>query len=182
MVLHVFTHNPWMDKKPGMTLDGVGLYFQRDQTWFKQSKAWIEYLTRCQALLQMGKPVVDIAVFTGEEVPRRSVLPDRLVNTLPGIFGKEKVEAEKKRLANVGQPLRQIPDGVSHSANMADPENWIDPLNGYKYDCFNPDVLMQMKVVNGRVVTPGGASYAVLVIPGKHPMNPNGTMSACCFK
>jgi hypothetical protein len=177
MVLHVFTHNPWMDKKPGMTLDGVGLYFQRDQTWFKQSKAWIEYLTRCQALLQLGKPVVDIAVFTGENVPRRSVLPDRLVNTLPGVFGKERVEAEMKRLANVDQPLRQIPDGVSHSANMADPENWVDPLNGYKYDCFNPDVLMQMKVVNGRVVTPGGISYAVLVIPGNHPMNPNGTMS-----
>ena len=177
MVLHVFTHNPWMNKKPGMTLDGVGLYFQRDQTWFKQSKAWIEYLTRCQALLQMGKPVVDIAVFTGEEMPRRSILPDRLVNTLPGIFGREKVEAEKKRLANVDQPLRQIPDGVSHSANMADPENWINPLNGYKYDCFNPDILMQMKVVNGRVVTPGGTSYAVLVIPGKHPMNPSGTIS-----
>jgi len=177
MVLHVFTHNPWMDRKPGMTLDGVGLYFQRDQTWFKQSKAWIEYLTRCQALLQLGKPVVDIGVFTGEEVPRRSVLPDRLVNTLPGIFGKEKIETEKKRLENIGQSLRQIPDGVTHSANMADPENWIDPLNGYKYDCFNPDVLMQMKVVNGRAVTPGGASYAVLVIPGRHPMNPNGTMS-----
>ncbi|HEV8271723.1 MAG TPA: glycosyl hydrolase [Chitinophagaceae bacterium] len=177
MVLHVFTHNPWMDKKPGMTLDGVGLYFQRDQTWFRQSKAWIDYLTRCQALLQMGRPVVDIGVFTGEEVPRRSVLPDRLVNTLPGIFGKEIVEAEKKRLENVGQPLRQIPDGVSHSANMADPENWIDPLNGYKYDCFNPDVLMQMKVVNGRVVTAGGSSYAVLVIPGKHPMNPNGELN-----
>jgi len=177
MVLHVFAHNPWMDKKPGMTLDGVGLYFQRDQTWFKQSKAWIDYLTRCQALLQMGKPVVDIGVFTGEEIPRRSVLPDRLVNTLPGIFGEEKVEAEKKRLENAGQPLRQIPDGVTHSANMADPENWVDPLNGYAYDCFNPDVLMQMKVVNERAVTPGGASYAVLVIPGKHPMNPNGGMS-----
>jgi hypothetical protein len=80
-------------------------------------------------------------------------------------------------LANVDQPLRQIPDGVSHSANMADPEDWIDPLNGYKYDCFNPDVLMQMKVVNGRVVTQDGASYAVLVIPGKHAMNPNETMS-----
>ena len=178
LVLHVWTHNPWLNKKPGMTLDGVGLYFQRDQTWFKQSKAWIGYLTRCQALLQMGKPVVDIGVFTGEEIPRRSILPDRLVNTLPGIFGIEKVEAEKKRLMNAGQPIRQIPDGVSHSANMADPEDWIDPLNGYKYDCFNPDVLMQMKVMNGRVVTPGGASYGVLVIPGRHPMNPNAIMSS----
>ncbi len=172
MVLHVFAHNPWMDKKPGMTLDGVGLYFQRNQTWFKQSKAWIDYLTRCSALLQLGKPVVDIAVFTGEEVPRRSVLPDRLVNTLPGIFGKEKVEAEKKRLENTGQPMRQIPDGVSHSANMADPENWVDPLNGYAYDSFNPDALMMMSVKNGRVVLPGGASYKLLVIPAAMKMNP----------
>lgn len=176
LVLHVFTHNPWLDKKPGMTLDGVGLYFQRDQTWFKQSKAWIGYLTRCQALLQMGKPVVDIAVFTGEEVPRRSVLPDRLVNTLPGIFGKGKVEAEKKRLENIGQPQRQIPDGVSHSANMADPEDWIDPLNGYAYDSFNPDALMMMSVKDGRVVLPGGASYGVLVFPQKHPMQANSKL------
>ncbi|MEJ8819826.1 glycosyl hydrolase [Lacibacter sp. H407] len=182
MVMHVFTHNPWLDKKPGMTLDGVGLYFQRDQTWFKQSKAWIDYLTRCQSLLQLGDPVVDVAVFTGEEIPRRSILPDRLVNTLPGIFGKERVEAEKKRLENKNQPLRQIPDGVTHSANMADPEDWIDPLNGYTYDSFNPDALMLMQVKNGRVVLPGGASYGVLVIPGKMLMNPNPTMSATLQK
>ncbi len=175
--LHVMMHNPWVDKKPGMTLDGIGLFYQRDQTWFKQSKAWIEYLTRCQALLQLGKPVVDIAVFTGEEIPSRSVLPDRLINTLPGLFSKEKVEAEKKRLQNEGQPQRTIPDGVTHSANMADPENYVDALNGYKYDCFNPDVLMQMKVVNGRVVTPGGASYKILVVPVSLSMNPNSKLS-----
>jgi hypothetical protein len=177
LALHVFMHNPWVDKKPGITLDGIGLFYQRDQTWFKQSKVWIDYLARCQALLQLGKPVVDIAVFTGEEIPRRSVLPDRLVSTLPGIFGKEKVEAERLRLQNEGQPMRTIPDGVSHSANMADPENYIDALNGYQYDCFNPDVLMQMTVKNGKVITVAGASYAVLVIPGKHPMNPDAKMS-----
>lgn len=175
MVLHVFAHNPWMDRKPGMTLDGIGLYFQRDQTWFKQGKAWIDYLARCQMLLQMGKPIVDIAVFTGEEVPRRSILPDRLVTTLPGIFGKERVEGEKIRLANTGEPLRTIPDGVTHSANMADPEDWIDPLNGYAYDSFNPDALLHLaSVKNGRIVLPGGASYALLVIPGKLAMQPNG--------
>ena len=78
MVMHVFTHNPWLDKKPGMTLDGVGLYYQRDQTWFKQSKAWIEYITRCQSLWQMGDPVVEVGGFTGDEVPRRSCLAERV--------------------------------------------------------------------------------------------------------
>lgn len=173
LVFHVFAHNPWTDKKPGMTLDGVGLYFQRDQPWFRHSKAWMEYIARCQSLLQLGKPVTDIAVFTSDELPRRALLPDRLVNVLPGLIGKARVEAEKMRLENKGEPLRTIPDGVTHSANMADPEDWIDPLNGYAYDSFNPDVLMQMKVVNGRVVTPGGASYALLVFPSGHKLNPN---------
>lgn len=173
LVFHVFTQNPWMDKKPGMTLDGVGLYFQRDQTWFKQSKAWMEYLSRCQALLQLGKPVTDIAVFTSDELPRRALLPERLVNVLPGLIGNERIEREKLRLVNKGEPLRTIPDGVTHSTNMTDPENWIDPLNGYAYDSFNPEVLMQMKVVHGRVLTPGGASYALLVFPANHPLNPN---------
>ena len=54
-----------------------------------------DYATRCQALIQYGHPVVDIAVFTGEEIPRRAVLPDRLVPSLPGIFGAERVESER---------------------------------------------------------------------------------------
>jgi len=170
---HVFVHNPWVDRKPGMTLDGVGLYFQRDQTWWKLGKAWIDYATRSQNLLQQGKPVVDIAVFTGEELPRRSVLPDRLVETLPGIFGADVVESERKRLANVGEPLRQIPAGVTHSANMADPENWVNPLRGYAYDSFNPDVLGTATVKNGDVVFASGATYKILVFPGAMKMNPN---------
>ena len=183
MVLHVFTHNPWMDKQPGMTLDGVGLYFQRNQTWFKQGKAWVDYLSRCQALLQLGNPVVDVAVFTGEALPRRAILPNRLVNSLPGIFGEDKLTAEKRRLENNNQPLRQIPDGVSHSANMADPEQWINPLRGYSYDSFNPDALMLMKVKNRRLVLPGGASYGVLVFPTQHPMQPNNQLvSTSIFK
>jgi len=173
LVYHVFTHNPWTDRKPGMTLDGVGLYFQRDQTWWKAGKAWVEYAERSQNLLQQGKPVVDIAVFTGEELPRRSVLPDRLVETLPGIFGVDVVDDERKRLANIGEPLRQIPAGVTHSANMADPENWVNPLRGYAYDSFNPDVLGTATVKNGEVVFESGATYKVLVFPGMMKMNPN---------
>lgn len=176
MVLHVFTHNPWLNRKPGITLSSIGLFYQRNQAWFNQSKAWIEYMTRVSSILQQGKPVVDIAVFTGEEVPRRSILPDRLVSTLPGIFGKERVEEETLRLSNEGQPQRTKPAGVNHSANMADPEDWVNAMRGYKYDCFNPDVLMSMSVKNGKVVLPGGAEYAVLIFPGKHPMNPNSNL------
>jgi hypothetical protein len=177
LVYHVFTHNPWLDRKPGMTLDGVGLYFQRDQTWWGPGREWTDYIQRCQALFQYGRPVVDIAVFTGEETPRRAILPDRLVPSLPGIFGNEVIESERQRLANKGEPLREMPGGVKHSANMADPGDWIDPLRGYKYDSFNRDALLQYaKVRNGRIVLPGGASYGLLVIPGQRKMSPNSDL------
>ncbi len=179
LVYHVMTHNPWLDRRPGMTLDGIGLFFQRDNTWFRHgARALSDYAARCQALLQYGVPVVDIAVFTGEEVPRRSILPDRLVPSLPGLFGAARVESERRRLANEGQPLRVKPVGVSHSANMADPEQWIDPLRGYAYDSFNRDALLRLaRAENGRMVLPGGASYRVLVLPAAHPMDPERPMS-----
>ncbi len=184
LVFHVNVHNPWIDRKPGMTLDGIGTFFQRDQTWWKQGDAWVQYIQRCEAMLQMGHPVVDVAVFTGEETPRRAVLPDRLVSTLPGIFGEERVKQEAERLANKGEPMQIIPDGVSSSANMAEPQKWIDPLRGYAYDSFNKDALLRLATVkNGRIVLPGGASYGVLVIPGVHPMSPDsGLMSVAVLK
>lgn len=179
LFFHVYVHNPWLDRKPGMTLDGIGLFFQRDQTWWDRgAKAFCDYVTRCQALLQYGHPVADIAVFTGEEVPRRSVLPERLVPSLPGIFGAARVESERIRLANEGQPLRVRPVGVTHSANMADPEKWVNPLRGYAYDSFNKDVLLRLaKVEDGRMTLPGGASYKVVVLPLPRPMNPEPVLS-----
>lgn len=176
-VLHVWCHNPFVDRKPGITLDGVGLHYQRDQTWFKQSKAWIDYMSRCQALLQQGKPVVDIAVFTGEELPRRSVLPDRLVNTLPGIFGKERVDFEAKRMENKNQPMHQKPDGVSNSLYNIEPADWVNPLNGYAYDSFNPDALSMATVKDGKIVLPSGMEYKILVLPANMKMNPDNIIS-----
>jgi hypothetical protein len=173
LVYHVNVLNPWLDRKPGMTLDGIGLYFQRDQTWWKQVNAWVDYARRCQTLLQFGRPVADIAVFTGDEFPRRALTPDRLVPFIPGLFGEEKVKQEKIRLENAGTPSKQMPAGVSYSSNSFDMEDWINPLRGYAYDSFNPDVLAQAKVENGEIILPSGMTYKALLIPGKHPMQPN---------
>ena len=154
LFFHVTAHNPWLDKKPGMTLDGIGLFFQRDQTWFPEAKGLVDYVTRCQKLLQRGKPVVDIAVYTGEEMPRRALTPDRVVSMLPGLFGPERVASEQKRLANVGQPMEESPVGVNHSAGILDLKDWIYPLHGYQYDSMNKDALLNMPF-----------NYKVLVIP-----------------
>lgn len=175
LVYHVYVHNPWMDRKPGMTLDGIGLYFQRDQTWWKPGKAWVDYAIRAQQLLQTGKPVRDIAVFIGEEMPRRSILPDRLTKTLPGIIGQSRVERTDSLMRNEGWPTQKIA-GVTTSANMYNPADWVDPLRGYAYDSFNPDVLLRhAKVENGAIVFADHIAYRLLVVPGKHLMNPTPT-------
>ena len=154
LFFHVNTHNPWLDRKPGMTLAGIGLFFQRDQTWFAEAKPFVEYITRCQTLLQMGKPVVDIAVYTGEEVPSRAFTPDRLVPMLPGLFGAERVTSELNRFANHGCPMIESPIGVRHSAGILDLKDWINPLHGYQYDSMNKDALLHQPF-----------NYKVLVVP-----------------
>lgn len=154
LFFHVNTHNPWLDRKPGMTLDGIGLFFQRDQTWFAEAKPFVDYITRCQTLLQKGKPVVDIAVYIGEDIPSRAFTPDRLVPMLPGLFGTKRVISERRRLANVGQPMEESPVGVRHSAGIIDLKDWINPLHGYQYDSMNKDALLNQPF-----------NYKVLVIP-----------------
>lgn len=175
LAYHVYVHNPWMDRQPGMTLDGVGTYFQRDQIWWKPGKAWVNYAIRAQQLLQQGKPVRDVAVFIGEEIPRRALLPDRLVHALPGIIGADRVSRTAKKLENEGQPLQKIAS-VTTSANMYNPVDWVDPLRGYAYDSFNPHALLNAaRVEAGTVVFSDHSTYRVLVVPGKHLLNPNPT-------
>ena len=173
-VYHVFVENPWPDRRPGLTLGHVGSFFQRDQTWWGPGRAWVDYARRCQALLQAGRPVADVAVFTGEEVPSRAVLPEQLLGTLPGIFGPAVAAREAARLANRGEPQALKPDGVLHSTHITDPADWVDPLHGYAYDSINRDALLRLATVrDGRIVLPGGASYALLVVPAARPFSPD---------
>lgn len=176
LVYHVFTHNPWLDRQPGMTLDGVGLYFQRDQTWWKPAKAWVQYAERCQWLLQQGHPVADIAVFTGDDIPRRALLPEKLLGTLDGLLGKAKVAAEQKRLANEGLPMRQMPVGVTNAANITDPAQWVNALHGYQYDSFTADALWSLAKNKGKQVQFASTNaYGLVVVSGASASNPNAS-------
>ena len=60
MTLHHWTLQPFDDKyQPGLTFHKWGVHFGRFQTWFEPGKAYFNYLTRCQAMLQQGEEVVD---------------------------------------------------------------------------------------------------------------------------
>ncbi|MDR0414417.1 MAG: hypothetical protein LBH84_03270 [Prevotellaceae bacterium] len=155
----------------------ANLFLQRGRAWWKPGRAWVEYAQRCQTLLQHGRPVADVAVFAGEETSAWAAIPERLVTTLPGIVGREVVEREVQRLADVGVPVHEdFADGFG----SAKPEKYVNLLRGYKYDLLNRDALLRLaRVENGRIVLQSGASYALLALPHSTPLAPtSGRMSA----
>ena len=131
-MLHVYAHQPWLDRAPGMTLNGIGTFFSRTQTWWRPGKAWFDYLRRCQALLQEGQAVADVCYFTGENVPARSLLPRQLSVPLPEGYSYDCINR----------------DGLLHLAEVRD--GWIVLKSGGRYRVLvlPDDVLMTPEIAS----------------------------------
>lgn len=67
MILHVYIHQP-DEKVPGI-IQWFGTAFNRHNTWFEQSKAFIDYTRRSTVLLKAGLPAMDVAYYIGENAP-----------------------------------------------------------------------------------------------------------------
>lgn len=68
-IFHRYAHQPWNDRVPGMSMGPWGINFERSNTWWKQGSAWVNYLARCEYLLQQGRFVADLLYFYGENAP-----------------------------------------------------------------------------------------------------------------
>ena len=122
-VLCFFTHQPWLDRAPGMTLGGWGFHYDRTETWWEQSKAWHEYLARCQYILQSGLYAADICYLDVEDSPRKA--PYRL--GLPGYeYDICPAEVVRTRM-NVRDGRIILPDGNSYRLLVLPPTDKITP-------------------------------------------------------
>ncbi len=110
-LLHVFIEQPYEDREPGVNA-GFGTEFNRKNTWFYQGKAFIDYLRRCNFLLQQGKAVNDIAYFIGEDAPKMTGVRDP---ELPKGYSYDYINAEVilERL-QVKNGKLVLPDGMSY--------------------------------------------------------------------
>ncbi len=68
-VFHRYAHQPWLDRKPGMTMGPWGIHYERTETWWEQTRPWHEYLARCNYLLRQGLFVADICYLQTEGAP-----------------------------------------------------------------------------------------------------------------
>ncbi len=140
-VLHVYIHQPYDDTKvPGVTA-WFGMSFQRNNTWFDQSKAWIEYMRRCHYLLQQGKHVADVCYFIGEDTPKMTGIRDP---ELPPGYDYDYINADviENRL-EVKNGLLTLPDGMSYRVLV------LPPL-----ETMRPELLQKLKqlVSEGAVI------------------------------
>ena len=68
-VLCFMVLQPEEQSKPGYAWPNVGANFDRHVTWWPMGRAWLTYLSRCQYLLQAGRPHADVCYFQGQWSP-----------------------------------------------------------------------------------------------------------------
>lgn len=110
-VFHVYIHQPWEDKKPGVNA-WFGTEFNRHNTWFDASKPWIDYLRRCSVMLQSGHHVADVAYYIGEDAPKMTGTRNP---ELPAGYDYDYINSEviEKHLS-VQNGRFVLPDGMSY--------------------------------------------------------------------
>jgi hypothetical protein len=123
LMLHCYTHQPWLDRAPGMTMQGWGTHFERTQTWWEQSKAWHTYIARCQHLLQSGLFAADVCYLDVEDAPRDAPYPIKLpgydYDVCPAEVVKNRMSVKNGRIT--------LPDGMSYRLLVLPPTDRMTP-------------------------------------------------------
>jgi hypothetical protein len=124
VVLHVYIHQPWEDKVPGVNAPW-GTEFNRHNTWFERGKAWVDYETRACWLLQQGNRVADVAYFIGEDTPK---MTGTRQPELPAGFDFDYVNADVlERLAQVKNGRLTLASGPSYRVLVLPPQETMRP-------------------------------------------------------
>lgn len=86
-VFHRYSHQPWLDRRPGMTMGPYGVHWERTQTWWPLVRAYHDYLARCQTMLRTGAPLADILYLVPEGAPHVFRAPP---SAMDGKYGDRK--------------------------------------------------------------------------------------------
>jgi len=141
VILHLYIQQPWEDKNPGINA-WFGTEFNRKNTWFAQSKNWIDYQRRCMFMLRRGLPVNDVCYFIGEDAPK---MTGTRIPELPKGYSFDYINAEVilNRLS-VSDGKLMLPDGMSYRLLV------LPPL-----ETMRPELLEKIKLL----VEQGAAVY-----------------------
>lgn len=122
-VLHVYMHQP-RDIAPGIN-SWFGSEFNRNNTWYPDAKAWIDYLRRTHGVLQSGVPQAEVLYFIGEDTPKMSGLANP---EPPAGVAFDYVNAEAlTTLVKVRDGRWVLPNGTSYAILAMPPSETMTP-------------------------------------------------------
>ena len=113
-VFHTFAHQPYEVTGPGFSMAVWGLNCNRANTWWEQGRAWMEYLTRCNYLLQEGRFVADVLWYIGDDVPNRIGWANELKPALARGHDFDACDAKALLEARVEEGRIVLPSGMSY--------------------------------------------------------------------
>jgi hypothetical protein len=116
-VIHTSVHQPFLDRRPGMTLGPFGQHYSRHNTWAEQSRGWIADLTRSSYLLQQGLFVGDLAYYYGEGAPASVYVGDKTTPSPepPAGYAYDYINTEALLTrVSVKDGRLVLPDGMSY--------------------------------------------------------------------
>lgn len=122
-IFHTYVHQPY-DVAPGLALGYFGTDFNRLNTWWDQSKVFMDYIARSQYLLQQGKSVADVLVFTGESSPNTAFLQPE-IKTMG--YDYDVIGANKLKDLFVENGIIRTPVGGSYKVLVLPPSDWAKP-------------------------------------------------------
>lgn len=111
-VFHRYAMQPYENIKPGISMGPWGLHYERTQTWWEQSVAWHQYLTRCQYLLQQGLFVADICYLAPEATPQTWIAPHKRDSAKYNFDGCPPEVVLKRMSVKDGRIM--LPDGMNY--------------------------------------------------------------------
>ncbi len=151
VVLHLYIQQPYEDRTPGINAP-FGTEFNRKNTWFNQSKKWIDYQRRCMFMLQRGLAVNDVCYFIGEDVPK---MTGTRVPEIPGGYSYDYINAEViMNRVTVKDGSLVLPDGMSYRLLV------LPPL-----ETMRPELLRKIK----QLVTEGASVTGPASVPFTQP-------------
>ncbi|PTS96980.1 glycoside hydrolase family 2 [Pedobacter sp. HMWF019] len=111
-LLHVYIQQPQETNGPGINA-WFGVEFNRLNTWFFDMDVLLQYLKRCNMMLQQGQYVADVAYFIGEDAPKMTGVTDP---ALPKGYSFDYINGEViKEKLSVKDGKLTLPNGISYS-------------------------------------------------------------------
>ncbi len=139
-LLHVYISQPQDTLPPGVTAF-FGVEFNRLNTWFFDMDMVLQYMKRCNMLLQQGQYVADAAYFIGEDAPKMIGTTDP---PLPAGYSYDYINGDViKQKLTVSDGKLMLPNGISYSILVLP-----------KLETIRPELLAKIKelVSEGAVV------------------------------